>query len=136
MRLAAHCVAGFCVAAVLLLIVPRAMHFFANMGVKLPAVTLQLGSASRFVSDYWYIVIPVTIAADAVLLYLLEIQRSKIAVRIWFVAILLLAITFLFWAALALVTALPIESLSQHDRQSNGPGGSLGSKRISVEYLG
>jgi hypothetical protein len=136
LRLAAHCVAGFCVAAVLLTIVPRAMQFFMDMGVKLPAMFLQLGSASRFVSDYWYIVIPLTIAVDAVLLYVLEIQRSKIQVRIWFVAVLLLSIAFLLWAALAIVIAMPIETLSSHDRQSNRPGGSLSPDRISVEDLG
>jgi|GEM_PF-5463912 len=107
-RFAAHCFAGFCVAAVLLVVLPAAIRAFTGWGIKLPEITLRLRSLSAFFSDYWYALIPAVGIADFVLLYLLELkQPSGWAVRFWFVAVLLIALALLLWATLAVTLPIP-----------------------------
>ena len=57
------CVAVAVVIVMLVFVIPRYMDMFEELGTELPGITKAVVAMSNFIQNYWYIIIPVIIAA-------------------------------------------------------------------------
>ena len=64
-----HFVAGMVLLAVLLAVVPRFVVIFEDLDAELPTMTVLVINFSRVVAGYWYLLLPLGLAVDAVLLF-------------------------------------------------------------------
>ena len=56
-------VALIVVIVMLVLVIPKYVDMFDELGTELPAITVAVMNLSYFIRDYWYIIVPVVIAA-------------------------------------------------------------------------
>ena len=57
------CVAVAVVIVMLVFVIPRYMDMFEELGTELPAITKMVVAMSNFIKNYWYIIVPIVIAA-------------------------------------------------------------------------
>lgn len=57
------CVAVAVVIVMLVFVIPRYMDMFEELGTELPGITKAVVAMSNFIQNYWYIIVPVIIAA-------------------------------------------------------------------------
>ena len=64
-----HFIAAMVVIGVLMTVVPRFAGLFAEFQAELPPITILVIDLSRVVGGYWYLLVPLGLAVDAVLLF-------------------------------------------------------------------
>lgn len=57
------CVAVAVVIVMLVFVIPRYMDMFEELGTELPGITKAVVAMSNFIQNYWYIIVPIIIAA-------------------------------------------------------------------------
>ncbi len=107
-----HAFVGLLLIMVSVSIVPISMELFANFDADLPAATQRLLQLSDMLVHYWYLAIPFLAIVDAAILFGLSQVPPKLRWlrSLWFNAIMLATILFLFFSMAAL--AVPLRSLS------------------------
>jgi type II secretory pathway component PulF len=90
---------------------PRADRFYRDMNMNLPALTTAVLAVVRWMGNYWYVVVPplvALLAADTVVLWLLNRQSSKRARRGFWLGVIFLG---LVWGVLAVGYFYPMLKL-------------------------
>lgn len=70
-------VAVIVVVLMLVIVIPSYASMFEDMGTELPAITLAVMAASNFITDFWFIIIPVIVAIAAGLRYFVKTDTGK-----------------------------------------------------------
>jgi type II secretory pathway component PulF len=106
-----HFVAAMAVIAVLMTVVPRFVRMFANLDVDVPPVTEVVIGLSHVAAGYWYVVLPLGLAVDAVVLF--GLSRLPAGERwlgtVWASVVWMAALGLMALVTVALV--VPLEGL-------------------------
>ena len=107
-----HAFAGLLLFAVLVFLVPQFVAVLEDFDAELPAITQMLIRLSTLLVNYWYLILFPLVAIDAAVLFgLSQVPPKLMGLRtLWFTAIMLAAILFLFFSIVAL--AMPFAALS------------------------
>ena len=107
-----HAFVGLLLFAVLVFVVPQFVVVLEDFDAELPAGTQMLIRLSSLLVNYWYLILLPLVAVDAAILFgLSQVPPKLMWLRtLWFTAIMLAAILFLFFAIVAL--AMPFAALS------------------------
>ena len=106
-----HAFVALLLSVVMVSIVPIFLAVFKDFNMALPVGTVVLIDLSTMMINYWYLVIPFLAIIDAAILFGLSQVPPKLRWlrSLWFNAIMLAAILFLFYSMVFL--ALPLRSL-------------------------
>jgi hypothetical protein len=64
-----HCLSGAVVVGVMVFVVPRFSRLLEDFGMEMSSLSMLCISAARFVAAYGYVLLPVGLAVDAIVLF-------------------------------------------------------------------